>query len=174
MQHNIYFENEKTTDFKLNYLLKNKSRVFQIIITNDDDDRYIPQISMEHIICDCNNGEDFTLGSTWKKYFDENNDNPVLFINTTTMFEQFKNKATKLNVRKHISGAALWAQYFYEQFRDKMWAEQRTKFLFVIKELDLIEMLNYVDQGFSIELTPIYVQKTQEKNSLTKRLVQEK
>lgn len=159
MKYSTYYEEEKITNFKLNYLLSNKSRVFQVIITNDNDDKYIPKIDIEHVTCNCDNGDDFTLGCTWKKYFDDNNNKPVLFINTSVMFEQFKNKAELLNERKNISGAALWAQYFYEKFRDKMWQEQRTKFIFIIKQNDYIEMLNYVDQGFSIELVPIFVKK---------------
>ena len=83
------------------------------------------------------------------------------------MFKQFQEKAICEGINE--KGAALWAQYIYYHFRDKMWNEQRTKFLFVITENDLIEMLRYVNDGFNIELIPIYIKK-QKENQLIKKL----
>ena len=94
---------------------------------------------------------------------------PILFINTSSMFEQFQEKAGKNGI--NALGAGLWAKYFY-LYRDKMWKEQRTKFIFVITESNLIEMIKSVDHGFSIEFTPIYVKKSKPKeNIITKKLI---
>lgn len=158
MKRNTYFEDEITASARLNLLLKYKSRCFQLIITDDNDESYIPNFDEEYILCDCNNGEDFTRGRTWKKYFEDFNNKPVLFINTSNMFKQFQKASTQLEGIDE-NGAAIWAQYIYYNYRDKMWREQRTKFLFVIKETDYVEMMQYVDAGFGVELVPIYIKK---------------
>ena len=157
------YEDELQSNLKLNYMVKNFKRMFQFIITDDNDESYIPNLDSDYVLCDCNSGEDFTLGKTWKKYFDGYNNEPVLFINTSSMFEQFQEKAGENGI--NMPGAGLWAKYFY-LYRDKMRREQRTKFIFVITEPNLIEMIRAVDHGFSIEFTPIYVEKTKQKEKV--------
>lgn len=168
MKKNTYFEDERTANARLNLLLKYRSRCFQLIITDDNDESYIPNLDIEYILCDCNNGEDFTRGRTWKKYFEDFDNKPVLFINTSSMFKQFKEKSIQLEGIDE-NGAAIWAQYIYYNYRDKMWREQRTKFLFVVKEDDYVEMMQYVNAGFGVELVPLYItkQNTIEKDRTT-------
>lgn len=147
-----YTYTEKEITKLIDYQVKVAKRFFRFIITNDNDDSYIPKLKSDFVICDCSNGEDFTLGRTWKKYFDECDGRPVLFINTSAMFQQFEEKDGIDGVRLGFKGSALWAQYFYERYRDKMWKEQRTKFLFMVKDEDMTEMYRKVPHGFFTEL----------------------
>ena len=165
MQYTTYYEDESNTNLLLNYMLKNAKRVFKLVITDDNDESYIPNLNLEYVLCDCNNGEDFTLGETWRKYFDGFDNKPVVFINTSYMFKQFEEKASKEGINQN--GADLFAKYLY-LYRDKMWREQRTKFVFVITESNLIKMLRATDSGLSIEFTPTYVKKD---NTKTKKLI---
>ena len=136
----------------IDYQVKVAKRLFRFIITNDNDDSYIPKFKSNFVICDCSNGEDFTLGRTWKKYFDECDGRPVLFINTSAMFQQYEDKDVELGVDYGCKGSGLWAQYFYERYRDKMWEEKRTKFIFMVKDEDMTEMYRSVNAGFYTEL----------------------
>ena len=165
MQYTTYYEDESNTNLLLNYMLKNAKRIFKLVITDDNDESYIPNLNLEYILCDCSNGDNFTLGETWRKYFDGFDNKPVVFINTSYMFKQFEEKASKEGINQN--GADLFAKYLY-LYRDKMWREQRTKFVFVITESNLIKMLRATDSGLSIEFTPIYVKKD---NTKTKKLI---
>lgn len=156
MKYSTHYQDEQYANLYLNYMLKNANRVFKLVITDDNDESYIPNLNLEYGLCDCKNGEDFTLGKTWEKYFDGYDNKPVVFINTSHMFKQFELKASKNGINKN--GASLFACYLY-LYRDKMWKEQRTKFIFIITESNLIEMLNGTDAGLNVEFTPIYIKK---------------
>ena len=154
-----YTAEEEVTKL-IDYQVQNAKRVFRFIITNDNDDSYIPKFKSNFIICDCSAGEDFTSGETWRKYFDECDNQPVLFINTSAMFQQYENKAIKLGTDYGRKGAGIWAQHMYSRFRDKMWEEKRTKFVFMVKDEDMDEMYKSVNAGFYTELQYYHLDKS--------------
>ena len=135
-----YTAEEEVTKL-IDYQVQNAKRVFRFIITNDNDDSYIPKFKSNFIICDCSAGEDFTSGETWRKYFDEN-------------------KAIKLGTDYGRKGAGIWAQHMYSRFRDKMWEEKRTKFVFMVKDEDMDEMYKSVNAGFYTELQYYHLDKS--------------
>lgn len=154
-----YYIDERELIILIDSQIKRAKRLFRFIITNDNDDSYIPKFKTDFIICDCSMGEDFTSDQTWKKYFDDNN-RPVLFINTSTMFQQFENKAVEAGVDYGRKGAGLWAQYMYEKrFRGKIWEEKTTKYVFMVKEEDMKHMYMTVNNGFCTELQYYYMGK---------------
>ena len=147
-----FYYDEREVIKLIDYQVKTAKRLFRFIITNDDDDSYIPNFKSDFVICDCSAGEDFTRGLTWRKYFDECDDRPVLFINTSVMFQQFETYSIEMGVDHGRKGPGLWAQHMYEKFRDKMWKEKRTKFVFMVKDEDMTEMYRTVNAGFYTEL----------------------
>lgn len=153
----VTYEAEEDITFKINYLVQNKSRIFQLIVTEDNDTSYIPNFDFSYTLIDCKTNSNLTKGSEWKTILESNL--PVLFINTSAMFEQFTQENRSLN-NKEENGAALWAQGFYYVYRDRFWEENRAKLIFMVTENDVEAMWNYVNAGFTIELVPYYMKKS--------------
>ena len=123
-----------------------------------DDDKYIPNFNFDYTVCDCKN-EDLTIPLEWKEYFDS--DKPVIFINTSYMFKKFYNYYERY---KDINSVAVFAQFFYSNFRDMFWRDDKSKFIVIMSNpLDVIEMWSFVNAGFTCELIPIYMKKSKEK-----------
>lgn len=68
------------------------------------------------------------------------------------MFQQYEEKYVIDSVCFGFKGSALWAQYFYERYRNKLWKEQETKFLFMIKDEDMTEKYRKVTHDFYTKL----------------------
>lgn len=153
---NQYEENEDII-FKINYLVQNKSRLFQLIVMEDNDTSYVPDFGFPYTVIDCKENASLTRGIEWKKILES--EIPVLFINTEAMFEQCAKENKELN-NTDIKGAALWAQGFYYAYRDRFWEENKAKLIFMVTEDDVKAMWNYVNAGFTIELLPYYMKKS--------------
>lgn len=150
------YEEEKDIVFKINYLVKNSPRIFQLIVTNDEDTSYVPNFEFDYNIIDCKKNQHLTRGHEWEKILESKL--PVIFTNTEFMFEQFRKENIELN-GKDINGAALFAQGFYYVYRDLFWEENKSKLIFMVTESDVKEMWQYVNAGFTIELIPYYMKK---------------
>ena len=100
----------------------------------------------------------------WKKYFDA--DKPVVFTNTSALFKQFEN----FPFFGHIieNGAHAWAQVFYYAFRDMMWKQDKSKFIFLVSDENLTTMWRNVNAGFTVMLVSIDMGKEIKNN--TKKL----
>lgn len=112
------YEEEKDIVFKIDYLVKNSSRIFQLIVTNDGDTSYVPNFDFAYNVINCKDNQHLTKGHEWEKILEAKL--PVIFTNTEFMFEQFRKENQELN-DKDISGAALFAQGFYYVYRDLFW-----------------------------------------------------
>lgn len=75
------------------------------------------------------------------------------------MFKQFEKEQQILN-QPEADGAALFAQYFYYYYRDSFWENNKSKLIFMVTEKDVLEMWNYVNAGFTVELIPYYMKKS--------------
>lgn len=152
----ITFEDEANVTFKINYLVRYGSRIFQLIVTEDNDTSYLPNFDFPYSLIDCQTNPNLTRGAEWEKILES--DIPVIFINTSYMFEQFtkENQALK---KKEVNGAALFAQGFYYVYRDRFWEDNKAKLIFMVTEKDVESMWNYVNAGFTIELLPYYMKK---------------
>ena len=77
------------------------------------------------------------------------------------MFKKFYNYYERY---KDINGVAVFAQFFYFNFRNMFWRDDKSKFIFIMSNpLDVIEMWSFVNAGFTCELIPIYMKKSKEK-----------
>lgn len=150
------YENENDIIFKINYLVQHGVRIFQLIVTEDNDVSYIPNFDFPYTLIDCKTTPNLTRGVEWKKFLES--DIHVIFINTSYMFEQFSEENQKLN-KEEINGAALFAQWFYYTYRDRFWEDNKSKLIFMVTEKDVDEMWKYVNAGFTIELIPYYMKK---------------
>lgn len=153
----IKYESEEEITSKINLLVQYKSRIFQLIVTEDNDTSYIPNFNFPYTIIDCKKNPNLTKGTEWMNILES--ELPILFINTSAMFEQFTKENRELN-KKDVNGAALWAQGFYYVYRDRFWEENKSKLLFMVTEDDVQAMWNYVNAGFTIELLPYYMRKS--------------
>lgn len=151
------FEDEENIIFKINYLVKYGSRVFKLIVVEDGDTSYVPNFEFPYTLIDCQTNSNLTRGAEWKKILES--ETPVIFVNTSYMFEQFTEENNELN-KKIVSGAALFAQGFYYVYRDRFWEENKSKLIFMVTEKDVEDMWKYVNAGFTIELVPYYMKKT--------------
>lgn len=150
----ITYEEEKDTVSKINYLVQHGIRIFQLIVTEDNDASYIPNFDFPYTLIDCKTTLNLTGWTSWGKILES--DIPVIFINTSYMFRQFSEEYQELKV----NGAALFAQWFYCAYRDRFWEEDRSKLIFMVTEKDVDEMWKYVNAGFTIELIPYYMRKS--------------
>lgn len=164
------FEDEFDITFKIEFQVKNKTRLFQLIVTEDNDDSYIPNFDFPYILIDCKRNSNLTRGSEWQKILEANL--PILFINTSSMFDQAAIEYKKLN-NKEVNGAAMWAQGFYYVYRDRFWESNKSQLIFMVTENNVEAMWNYVNAGFTIELIPYYMRK-QNKNHDTQVILQKK
>lgn len=152
----ITYEEEADIIFKINFLVQYKSRIFQLIVTEDNDISYIPNFEFPYTLMDCKTNPNLTRGSEWEKILESNL--PVIFINTSYMFEQFTKENQELK-KKVVNGAALFAQGFYYVYRDRFWEDNKAKLIFMVTEKDVEAMWSYVNAGFTIELLPYYMKK---------------
>lgn len=156
MENKIVYEDEKLMIKKINYLANLPKYMFKLLVNNEDDVTSIPEFNFEYEICDCKENDRLLTGKEWFRLF--NLDKPVVFINTNYMFKMFE------EVWKYdVTGDAAWAQYFYQFYRDKMWKENKTKFLFMVTLENVDNMWNYVNAGFTCELYPYYYEKSNQK-----------
>lgn len=49
----INYEDEEDVVFKINYLVKNGSRIFQLIVPDDNDVSYVPEFNFPYLLIDC-------------------------------------------------------------------------------------------------------------------------
>lgn len=157
----INYEDEEDITFKINYLVKNSSRLFQLIVSEDNGTSYVPKFNFNYMLIDCKNNENLTRGIEWEKILESSI--PVVFINTSYMFTQFFKENKKLK-GKEVNGAALFAQGFYYAYRDKFWEDNKSKLIFMVTEEDVQAMWEYVNAGFTIELLPYYLRKNTKEN----------
>ena len=156
MENKIVYEAEELMIKKINYLANLPKYMFKLLVNNEDDVTSIPEFNFEYEICDCKENDRLLTGKEWFRLF--NLDKPVVFINTNYMFKMFE------EVWKYdVTGDAAWAQYFYQFYRDKMWKENKTKFLFMVTLENVDNMWNYVNAGFTCELYPFYYEKSNQK-----------
>ena len=161
MEKEYNYKSEEEVIKYINTMIKYMNRAFKLIVINNDES-YIPNFNFEYVVCDCKY-KDLTEPLKWKEYFES--DKPIIFINTSYMFNSFYNHYERY---KGINGAAVFAQFFYCNFRDMFWRDDKSKFLFIMSNPDdVVEMWRFVNAGFSCELIPIYMKKNKEK-TLTK------
>lgn len=157
----VVYESEGEVTSKINLLVQYSSRIFQLIVMNDNDTSYVPNFEFPYILVDCKTNQNLTRGLEWEKFLES--DIPVIFTNTQYMFEQFERENQELN-KKEASGAALFAQGFYYVYRDRFWEDNKAKLIFMVTEKYIKDMWNYVNAGFTIELIPYYMRKNQKNN----------
>ena len=115
---------------------------------------------------DCAQHKNFTNAKTWEKIL--NNDKPVIFTNTQIMFQEFED-AHKEIFGYEKPGAAAFAQYFYQFYRDRFWNGEFSKLIFFVRDKDITDIFQNVDPGgFAIPFcSPWYMDNEElEKNLL--------
>ena len=160
------FISEQELILSLSILNENSTHFIKLIVSNDNDDSYIPSFDFDYCVVDCSKNWDLR---NWEKFFDM--DKPVIFINTTEMFNKIKEDTyAKIHDKKKLknefgydlTGAGIWASNFYYNYRDKLWSEGKSKFIIILKDSDVFEMWQSVNAGFTIELCPLYFYKSKE------------
>ena len=150
--YDIRFDSEKYCMAKLKTMVKLSDCVFQLLVMDDDDEAYIPDLDFEYDVCDCS-----SINLLDKKIWDEflKNERPTIFINTSFLFEQFKN----YNFLGHVfkDGRQGFSQMFYSIYRDSMWNNSHAKYIFLVSEENAYAMYSSVNPGFNILLVPIYM-----------------
>lgn len=164
--YDIEFKSENDCVLKLNYMTNFLDNYFKLVVMDDDDEKYIPNFDFEYDICDCSkvNLRDKNI---WDKFLES--PKPNIFINTSNLFEQFKNY--ELLNWKFEDGRQGFAQMFYLFYRDKMWDKKKAKYIFLVSEENAYAMFSSVNYGFSILLNPIYVLKNSNIKGDEKRLI---
>ncbi len=131
---------------KTNYMVKNAKWVFQLIIPKVPVTK-VPNFNFEYDVCDCSKHTNFTRGPTWKQILNHNK--PIVFINTEKMFKEFE-EAHKIELGYEKAGAAAFAQYFYQFYRDRFWNGEFTELIFFVKDQDVNDIFEHVNSGFTI------------------------
>ena len=151
-----YIVTEKYLIEKVNYMNKNTHSFFQVIISTDNDDNYIPSFNFPYEIVNCENNWQL---KNWQKYFTYSN--PLIFVNTTKMFVKIKNYLVENfpEISSYYTGAAYWAEHFYFNYRDKFWRENRSKFIILMQNEELTSMYRHINAGFYDFLQPIIYEK---------------
>lgn len=163
--YDVEFDSEDICVMKLNYLAKLETYIFQCVITDDDDETYIPKLDFEYDICDCAS-TDLTNGNIWKKFLES--EKPIIFINTSEMFEQYKD--CKFLDTTFKDGRQGWANMFYFFQRDRFW-ESKAKYIFLISEENYYALHKSCNAGFTILLESIHMQKNKHNKSQEKPFV---
>lgn len=128
---------------KTNLSIKHSNWFFQMIIPKLPVTK-LPTFNFEYSLCDCSQHQNFTKGKTWEKIL--NNDKPVVFINTDSMFNEFE-EVHKSDLGYEKPGAAAFAQYFYQFYRDRFWQGKYAKLIFFVKDSDIDDIFQNVDAG---------------------------
>ena len=144
------FNSEDYVTQLLNYVVKYKNYVFEWLVNDEDDETYIPKVDFDYTIIDCKENSNLNSTQVWRELMER--EDPLIFTNTTYLFNQFKN--AKMFNQSIEDGAQAFAQCFYFFFRDKMWQEKKIKFIFLVTEENIDKMYQFVNSGFSIELIP--------------------
>ena len=79
------------------------------------------------------------------------------------MFKQFEQLYNDEKQEHKSSGAYLWAEYFYKIYRESFWFRDKSKFVFIMSEINSDETLKYKCGGLSEELIPYYFQKNKDR-----------
>ena len=164
--YDIKFESENNCIAKLKNMVKFSKWVFQLLVMDDDDETYIPNFDFEYDICDCSN-TNLLDKKVWDKFLEK--EKTTIFINTSSLFEQFKNY-------NHLGytfkdGRQGFSQMFYLIYRDPMWNNSCAKYIFLVSEENAYAMYSSVNPGFNILLGPIYMRKQSNAKSDEKAFV---
>ncbi len=146
MERNIEYDNLDDIVGKTNYMVKNADWYFQFIIPKVPVTK-VPDFNFEYSLCDCSKHNNFTKGATWKQIL--NHDKPVIFTNTQAMFKEFE-EVHKTDLGYEKPGAAAFAQYFYQYYRDRFWQGDFTKLIFFVTDKDINDIFEHVNSGFTI------------------------
>ena len=148
-------DNPQKTLFNADVMCEDRALV--TVVYDDNDETYIPDcVLFDYIIFDCKENTNLTKKEEWEKLF--NLDKPVIFINTSYMFNQFK-QDNKISDKDAPSEAYLWAEYFYTNYRETFWLRDKSRFVFIMSEQNLDETLKYKCGGLTEELIPYYFKK---------------
>lgn len=153
-------DDPKKTLFNADIMCEEQAHV--TVVYDDNDEIYIPDCTLfDYIIFDCKESINLTEKEEWKKLF--NLDKPIIFINTSYMFKQFEQLYNGEKQEHKSSGAYLWAEYFYKIYRESFWLRDKSKFVFIMSEINSDETLKYKCGGLSEELIPYYFQKNKDR-----------
>ena len=152
--YDIEFESEDYIKAKLKTMVTFSNWIFQLVVMDDDDELYIPSLDFEYDICDCSN-TNMLDKKNWDKFLE--NEKPIIFTNTSSLFEQFKNYKYLGYLFK--DGRQGFSQMFYSIYRDHMWNKSHAKYIFLVSEENAYAMYSSVNPGFNILLSPIYMRK---------------
>ena len=152
--YDIEFESEDYCVSKLNIMTKFLDCFFQLLVIDDDDEIYIPNFAFEYDICDCSK-VNLLDKNIWDRFLESTK--PIIFVNTTNLFDQFKNYKFFNKIFK--DGRQGFAQMFYLFYRDEMWSKKKAKYIFLISEENAYAMVSGANYGFQILLNPIYMKK---------------
>ena len=144
-ERNIQYESLDDIVGKTNIMVKNANWFFQFIIPKVPVTK-VPNFEFEYSLCDCSQRKNFTKGVTWKQIL--NHDKPVIFTNTQAMFKEFEDVQRTFGYEK--PGAAAFAQYFYQYYRDRFWQGDYTKLIFFVTDQDITDIFEHVNSGFTI------------------------
>ena len=143
LENKLNYDNLDYIIAKTNYVVKHANWVFQMIVPKVSVTN-LPNFNFEYDLCDCSKHSNFTKGKTWERIL--NNDKPVIFINTENMFQEFE-EVHKNDLGYEKPGAAAFAQYFYEFYRDRFWKGEFTKLIFFVRDEDITDIFRNVDTG---------------------------
>ena len=143
LDNNVQYENLNYIVAKTNLSVKHANWFFQMIVPKMPVTQ-LPEFNFEYSLCDCSKYQNFTKGTTWERIL--NNDKPVVFNNTQVMFKEFED-VHKKELGYEKPGAAAFAQYFYQFYRDRFWNGDFTKLIFFVTDKDITDIFQHVDSG---------------------------
>lgn len=167
MYRKVEFDNEEYATQKLNLLVRNRSSIFQTIVTDDDDETYIPDVDFEYTEVNCMENQNLTKGEEWNKFYESNK--PIIFTHTTELFEQYKGADFLGCIME--DGVQAFTQLFYFFHRDRLWEHEKAKFIFLVTEENLVKMYRAVNWGMAINLEPICLRKRENAKNDTKKFM---
>lgn len=143
LDNNAQYDNLDDIVIKTNLSVQYSNWFFQMIVPKLPVKK-LPNFNFEYSLFDCAEHQDFTKGKTWEKIL--NNNKPVIFINTDIMFDEFEG-VNKSDLGYEKPGAAAFAQYFYQFYRDRFWQGKYAKLIFFVKNSDIDSIFQNVDLG---------------------------
>lgn len=72
MYRKVEFDDEEYATKKLNLLVRYSKSLFQIIVTDDDDETYIPEVDFEYTEVNCMANQNLTKIVEWNNFYTYN------------------------------------------------------------------------------------------------------